>query len=484
MDTVFHKYRADSAFTEAIITSGKVFLATAHQLNDPFECSLRDIANDWTQKQIDQGMQAALVGFVTESRRAIAQNSGFFGVPTNDIEGTVDLVLSAHQGLDKKYEAYRNFIHERTGHWPSDVRALFSRIDAQLVETGIFSLSTNPAQPLMWAHYGGQHNGLCLGFRASPGSKLAHPDHCLRVNYSPDLPSMAEEGLQVVSTYAMDEQGQLYSSSFKVAFTDKTFQRVVATKSMDWLYEEEVRYIEPYSGLCDWPGQLVECTFGLRFPEDRRLHYIELLKTHVPNDVALFEIRPVADTHNLQRLPLDPPFAHSRKPIVSEVVSSEPKILSDRDFAALMSQLMQQEKYGEVIFQTGENLKSAPDSPVLLHIKASAHGMAGDHAEALEIFRKLTERFPDIAGPWYGIAVALEGLGRLHDAIPALRRAADIDQKDPSIALNLGVHLARDPATRTEGIFYLERAERLGHRRAPHILREVKGAPKDELLRL
>ncbi|MDM8354002.1 hypothetical protein [Brevundimonas diminuta] len=61
--STFYKYRADNHFTESLIATGKVFLATAQQLNDPFECSLADISRTWVDHQVSQTMQASIEGF-------------------------------------------------------------------------------------------------------------------------------------------------------------------------------------------------------------------------------------------------------------------------------------------------------------------------------------------------------------------------------------------------------------------------------------
>src|SRR6185312_282896 len=107
----------------------------------------------------------------------------FFGLQSSKIKAALDSI-AGHGSREKCYEAYRAFLLERTGYPPSDCRSLFTKIDEQLVETGIFSMSCDPAQPLMWAHYTDQHKGLCLGFREVPGSKLADAGHCLPVIYS------------------------------------------------------------------------------------------------------------------------------------------------------------------------------------------------------------------------------------------------------------------------------------------------------------
>jgi hypothetical protein len=258
---ILYKYRADGEFTESIITTKKVFLATAHQLNDPFECTLQEVSPAWFEKSIQEGMNASILGFMMEAHKAASNSEDFFGYTSDQIYSVTQKIASLEH-LDAKYNAWRAFIRDRTGHDPSDIRKTLYQMDTQLTETGIFSLSVNPTQDLMWAHYGGNHYGVCFGFERAAESKLADPNHCLPVLYSDRLPEMADDGFQTAMTRAVDDNGRPYTSSLKVAFTDKTFQRVISTKPTSWDYEEEVRYVEPYSGLCDLPGPLVEVIFG------------------------------------------------------------------------------------------------------------------------------------------------------------------------------------------------------------------------------
>ena len=474
MSRILHKYRGDSAFTEAIITNRQVFLATAHQLNDPFECSLRDISADWMEAQIKQGMEASLAGFAMAAKQSIDNRTTFFDVPPWNVETTLKR-LFAQGGLEDRYDAMREFLRQHTGRPSSDCRTVFLKIDEQLVETGIFSMSANPAQALMWAHYAGEHRGLCLGFREVAGSKLADPDHTLPVIYSDELPTMEGSGLQTAMTFALDERGRAYTSSLKVAFADKTLQRVVTTKPTCWSYEEEFRYIEPFGGLCPWPGELAECTFGLRCPEARRRRYIGLLEEHVPNDVLLFEIRAKPGTNALERTPFIPAEARSRAPRSSAPTGADrAETLSGEAFMAQMQQLVQQERYGEVIFQVEENLKQHPDHPGLLHLRATAQGLSQDHQAAHDDYQRLTEVYPDVAAGWYGMACALQSLGRPERVVELFERAYRLEPNEPSIALNLGVHLLQDPGRREEGLACLRHAERLGHRRARRIIDEAE----------
>lgn len=474
MERVLYKYRTDSAFTEAVISSGQIFLATAHQLNDPFECTLQEISRDWIEAKTMEAMRAALAGFLHASSQEREPGGRFFGLRPAKAKAAIQEVLAAGD-LEASYVAMRAFIKKRTGKPPSDCRVTLRKIDEQLTETGIFSMSADPAQPLMWAHYSQEHRGLCFGFRAVPGSRLADPDHCLPVIYSDELPRMDENGLQMELTVSIGPSGAPISTQ-RVAFTDKTFQQVVTTKSRDWAYEQEYRYIEPFGGLCDHPGELAECTFGLRCPDDRRRHYIALLETHVRNPVLLFEMQNKPGTNRLQRVPLDPPTTVPKPGAPKPRADEEVRHLPAKDFVAKMQQMLQQRKYEEVIFQANENLKAHPDDPIMLDLKATAHGLAQEHEEAYALYERISELYPDAPAGWYGMSCALQSMGQLDRCVELLQRAYKLDPTDPSFALNLGAHLLNDPLRRSEGLDYLRQARKLGHRRAQQMINDAEQA--------
>jgi hypothetical protein len=478
VDQILYKYRTDSPYTEQLITSGEIFLATAQELNDPFECSLQDISKDWLHEKVETDMQAALSGFVMSAKHAEREGGNFFGLDSSAADEALQTILSGGN-LEASYEAMREFIRQRTGYPSSDCRVLFRRIDQQLVQTGIFSMSANPAQPLMWAHYADSHKGLCIGFREVGGSKLADPNHCLPVTYSDKLPKISEDGLKTTISFAADEEGRLYTSGVKISFDDGTFQRVVTTKPTCWSYEEEFRYIEPFGGLSAWPGELAECTFGWRCPDVRRQAYISLLKENVPNDVLLFEMRPEPGSNALIRVPMNPPVVRGRKRAKRKPKTKNGvRMLDQSAFAAKMKQLIQQERYGDVIFQVDENLRKYPTSHELLFWKATAYGHSQSHAKAMEIFRTLTQSYPDSPEGWFGMGVAAQQLGKLDEAVEHFERAYKLQPDDPSHALNLGAYLIHDPDRWKEGLACLQHAERLGHRRARRMINEFEEARK------
>ncbi len=474
MNTVFYKYRSDSEFTEQIFSSGQVFLATADGLNDPFECSLQDIGRVWINERVKEMKQAGVAGFRLEARRSLHRHEKFFGLAGSQIEETLESIRG-HNSIEESYEFYVDFIRQHTGHPPSDCDRVFSGIDSQLNSVGIFSLSKKCDHPLMWAHYAGEHTGVCLGFERTKDSRLEQSDQFLQVLYSDSLPALEDGGFQVVMSMSVDESGRAHTSSYKIAFTDKTFQRAITTKPTCWSYEEEWRYVEPYSGLYAWPGTLSEITFGMKCPEERRMHYIQLAEQYVPNEVKLFQIRKIHGTNSIERIPLDPHLtspSRTEHPRNSQKQSDE--AMNAQEFAANMERLIRQENYGEALFQINENLKNSPDEPMLLHLKGVAHGFAKQPEKALECFKSLTEMFPDVAQGWYQMSCALVELEMHEEAVGSLKRAFDLDPNDASIAFNYGINLLRVQDTPDEGLFYLKRAEVLGHRRAHQIIADIE----------
>lgn len=473
---VLYKYRADNDYTEQIISKREVFLATADQLNDPFECTLQDLSQDWVVGQISQAMEAALAGFFMSARLDRGPGHRFYGLRPKQAEKAIAKIASAG-GVADSYVAMRKFIRQRTGRPPTDCRETFARMDDQLIRTGIFSLSALPDQPLMWAHYGGDHSGICLGFQAVEGSMLADPKHCLPVIYSDELPTLEGGGLKLVLSVKARTKG-VYAEQ-EVAFDDPTFQRVVVTKPTDWSYEHEYRYIEKTGGLRPWPGRLAECTFGVRCKDDRRRRYIELLERYAPNDVLLFEMRKVRGTNRMERSPLSKPLAVGRgEPCLTENAPSQPSSLDPKAFAAKMHELLLEHDYDENILQTGHNLKRHPNDPGLHALKAQAHGFARDHPQAYRHFKRLSELCPDAADAWFGMGVALTHMDQPARATEPLRRAYELDPNDRSHALNLGVNLIDCHGAIEEGLACLRQADRLGHRRAGRIIQEVESGER------
>ncbi|MBP1681019.1 MAG: hypothetical protein H6Q35_1358 [Proteobacteria bacterium] len=478
MNRVFYKYRSDSKYTEDIFTTGKVYLSTAEGLNDPFECSLQDIGHTWIEEQILKLKKAAVSGFVYMAVKAKKSNGDFYGLSLEEIQKLLNMI-KGHVNLDESYDLYAKFIMEKTGHYPSNPLNLFLHIDRQLNAVGIFSLSCKPDHPLMWAHYGNSHTGICIGFSNHGECKLSNEKHFLPIIYSDELPLTDKNGFNTEMTFAVDENFKLYVSGYEVAFSDKTFQKAITTKHTCWSYEEEWRYVEPFGGLFEWPGDITEIIFGMLCPDERIKHYIELVEAHVPNEVALFKIRKIQGANKIEKVPYDivvtKPKLKNKLHIQEE---QQDKSLTEVEFMHMIERLVQQKKYGDALFQIDENLKTKQDTGALIHLKGVVYGYAGEHNKALQCFAKLIDEYPDIASGWYHVSCALVELGRHDEAVRALKKAFTLDPNDASIAFNLGVELLRTEDSNKNAIEYLRKADKLGHRRAYDAIQQIEN-PSD-----
>jgi tetratricopeptide (TPR) repeat protein len=470
---IYYKYRADSPLTEQIITSGKVYLSTAEGLNDPFECSLQEIGREWLKKKIKELKEASMAGFVMEALRSIKERTPFFKLTPDETQNMLEEIRKLDD-LSKAFSYRENLMRDFIGYPPANPDKLFSQLNQQLLDVGIFSLSANPIHQLMWAHYGAEHKGLALGFKKELGSRLADPMHFLPVVYSDQLPEMTEN-FQIEMAFSMGKSGRLYTSTYKIAFSDTSFQRAITTKPSCWNYEEEWRYIEPYFGLADWPGPLTEVTFGLKCPEERREHYINLLELNIPYPVSLFEIKKIHGTNSLERVLYEKAQSSpnlSLRPVpppTKDIIEIPAEVFLEK-----MEHLIINGNYGEAISQIQENLHSNPNDCSLLNLLGVAYGMAQEPETALQCFQRITEIFPEGSHGWYQQACALTELNRDEESVQSLMKAYELNSSDASTALNLGVQLIKTGSDSKEALFYLKRAERLGHRRASQIIAEVE----------
>ncbi len=93
--------------------------------------------------------------------------------------------------------------------------------DAISKEIGIISFSKDWQNPLMWAHYGDKHKGICLGFDVDDS-------HIKEVTY---FPKRVPSEVDMQKKYGGLNEGDI--------------EKLMCTKYIDWKYENEVRVIVP-----------------------------------------------------------------------------------------------------------------------------------------------------------------------------------------------------------------------------------------------
>ena len=101
---------------------------------------------------------------------------------------------------------------------------------------GVFSLTANYENILLWSHYADKHRGFCIGFDAK---KL-----CLFcINYLKNLESRFLRGNQsIIFRDVRYTRNYPFINAYRTELNERTLSQLL-TKSIDWKYEQEYRIV-------------------------------------------------------------------------------------------------------------------------------------------------------------------------------------------------------------------------------------------------
>lgn len=292
---ILYKYRGNSEYTDKIFTDKKVWLSNAAALNDPFECTIGEIAAEWISEQVKSLKIGHMGGFISGALASVENKTLFYGLAPKQTKEFLKKI--GQKGFDAQYKTIRDFTFRKTGKELSNPEETFVNLDTQLANVGIFSLSEVYDNDLMWAHYAESSKGIAIGFEGIEGSKLANLSSCLKVVYSDDRPTFTGKGFLTRIHFFTGGRGNIQD----ISFDDPTFRQAISTKKEIWSYEKEWRYIDERSGNCDFPGTLKEVIFGLNCPQEKKEHYIELINKNIDNKVDYFEMVITKNSNRLTR---------------------------------------------------------------------------------------------------------------------------------------------------------------------------------------
>ncbi|MFQ2603571.1 DUF2971 domain-containing protein [Aeromonas caviae] len=144
--------------------------------------------------------------------------------------------------------------------------------------TGILSLTRQPLNPLMWAHYGREHKGMVIGIDASITEFTCEETNLVPIQYGnviytnkkPDSPFLSKptESIEVGGTFHFPK-GQL-----------ERLQRMFLYKPACWAYEEEVRVAKCLKGIED-NSTIKSGTFTRIDADGRPLYLLNLPKNAI-----------------------------------------------------------------------------------------------------------------------------------------------------------------------------------------------------------
>jgi len=279
-----YKYRAASDRTEDIITKKSIWLAKPETLNDPLECQIKPITSQELRKHAQEVKNAQASGFIMNIFMMKKSGSSFYGRTGKQLKYLLNRIKSA-KNFDKKYQIICDFYQEVGATGFSSPDGYFNSLSKLLNEVGIFSLTENPANTLMWSHYGDSHRGIAIGFDAVDGSDLADAEKCRNVIYSDELSEFSfERGFRASTTFYANDKPKS-----SISFNDEQVQRAFFSKTNDWAYEKEWRYIRKTAGSYDLPAPISEVIFGAKCPAETRDRYRDIVSVSLGKEVKFRE---------------------------------------------------------------------------------------------------------------------------------------------------------------------------------------------------
>ena len=241
--TRVYKYRAFSHHTLDMLVEDRLYFADPSTFNDPLDTKPR-LDPDIDNPALERVLESLVVQRVEAELKAAAKTIRYKGPKTLDHIARQSQLAFKRTLEDLRYHATNPDI-EATD--PLQL-LLAAEVEAELLrryDKGIVALGERADCPLMWSHYGDQHNGLCIGYSIPDDATL----HRVRYNAEPLVRASLVEAMLAGEAGA---QGQVDEA-------------VLLRKAPDWKYENEWRLIGDH-GPQDNPLELSEVVFGLRCP--------------------------------------------------------------------------------------------------------------------------------------------------------------------------------------------------------------------------
>jgi len=241
-----YRYQKFSALSLNALCIDQLYFSDPAAFNDPLDCkpsveqdsdkkTLSLILSGLIKKRVEQDVLASL---------KIAK-----------IEGDQGKVHAKQQALQSaEYELCNIAYHATNPEYKMSTEEaecwlLTLEIQSELLKQnnrGVCCLSAEYDNPLLWSHYGDQHNGFCVGYS-------------LERNPKPIIHEVLYGGIRTVKT-SLIAQAILNND---ICSQKELDDNILLSKALPWNYEKEWRILGRI-GLQDSPLLLEEITFGLR----------------------------------------------------------------------------------------------------------------------------------------------------------------------------------------------------------------------------
>ncbi|MBC3876796.1 MULTISPECIES: DUF2971 domain-containing protein [unclassified Undibacterium] len=232
-DNVLYKFRSFNSIGLRILIDREIYFAAPASLNDPLDCRLT------IGKQLQFAIDSEKPGFAKDLMLNFRGRR----------------VCSISENLDED-------MHES--------------IEKIVQTTGVFSLSENVKDPLMWSHYGNAHLGFCIGFHRNYFNKMLtnHKKYGLlggsNVEYCatpPFIDLFKQESKKLADLLSEPnltvEKAQRLITDHHHFYTNRIIAASLSSKSNSWAYEKEYRLVRTAPGVVEFSEEAIaEIVFG------------------------------------------------------------------------------------------------------------------------------------------------------------------------------------------------------------------------------
>lgn len=238
---ILYKYRSLNEYSIKTLTDGEIYLPSISELNDPFEGSIPYVLRIKGKKPEDLNASEMFLFMLEQASKYHPDWSP----------------EQLHQFAYEEQRAGRildeNHLQVQRDETTKQIDSLF----------GVFSLTSEKNNFLMWSHYADSHKGICIGFNS-------------------EILFNTVAGTLGPVTYKME-------FPVKDFYTEDVFtehNRLIATKGEYWEYEKEYRLTKMNAAKSKFNIPLEgieEVIFGIWVSNQLKLELLEIIKKNIPN---------------------------------------------------------------------------------------------------------------------------------------------------------------------------------------------------------
>lgn len=284
-EKLYYRYRAFNTLTLESLCNDTIYFANPEKFNDPLDCSFTIKCNS---EDIDEIKQ--LYSFLFCRRRNSEILHSLKNAKINDERAHEFASRRTNFEVLEKLKEFAYFATDTDSYYPltagqAEKQILQSQIEDEIKKhymRGVACFSSSYSSPVLWSHYGDQHNGICIGY-----STNRNPTPIMRcVNYGGSR-SISMSTLINAFLYKNEEA------------LDSLEEDILLRKAREWFYEKESRLIGQL-GNQNSPLLLKEITFGLRCSDSVKHAIIKALDDR-EQKVTYYQIQTKPNSYLLKR---------------------------------------------------------------------------------------------------------------------------------------------------------------------------------------